>query len=119
MMAGMIWVEATPDTQITQYWKGTRKVESGRKSQILIWACVGAAAAGIVAVGVLSRWRNQGISPNTITQIRDVQDVLTDCYRKLQEIEEHIPELVPARRHGDDFAGSLTVRSASNGSPAI
>lgn len=94
-------------------------MESGKKSQILIWACVGAAAAGIVAVGVLSRWRNQGISPNTITQLRDVQDVLTDCYRKLQDIEEHIPELSPSRRQNEDAIGSLSVRSASNGSPAF
>jgi hypothetical protein len=91
-------------------------LESDKRSAMLIWASVGAAAASIVAVAVLSRWRSVQHQGELSTRLRDVQDVLTDINRKMQEIEEHIPETSPARRVTESFLGS--ARTATNGIPA-
>jgi hypothetical protein len=97
--------------------KGTRILESDKRSAMLIWASIGAAAASIVAVAVLVRLRSARLNSGELsTRLRDVQDVLTDINRKIQEIEEHIPEIPAARRVESSLLGS--ARTVANGSPA-
>ena len=71
-------------------------MESGKVRNRTLWVGVGAAVAGIVAVIVIAKWRDRDTEQMT-SQIRDVQDVLKDCYEKIQQIEVHLPELKPVR----------------------
>ncbi|HEV2471280.1 MAG TPA: hypothetical protein VGS41_01360 [Chthonomonadales bacterium] len=66
----------------------------GRRSGIILWTGVAAAAAGIVAVAAISRMRdNQAVGAGVASKMRDIKDVLADCYSKIHEIEARIPEI--------------------------
>lgn len=70
-------------------------MKSEKRTTILLWASAAAATAGAVAVVAIVKWR-KGLQETVVAnRLRDVQDVLTDCYRKIREIEEHIPDLTP------------------------
>ena len=67
---------------------------AGKKSSVILWTGLAAAAAGVVAVAVFINLRERSISDGSVSnRLRDVQDVLTDCYKKITEIEQHLPEL--------------------------
>ncbi len=86
---------------------------SGKNSNVIVWAGVAAAAAGIVAVAVIAKWRERSLN-NLSATTRSVQEVLADCYGKIREIEEHLPDLVApktVRRSG--------VRARTNGNPVL
>lgn len=86
---------------------------------MLIWVSIGAAAASIAALSALSRWRSAQLDHGEIsTRLRGVQDVLTDCYRKIQEIEEHIPIGQPATLYQKMEESQYMSGSKSNGLPA-
>ena len=67
-------------------------MESTKRVGIIISACVAAAATGVVVVAAIAKWRKteeQGRKYES--SLRDVQDVLSDCYQKIHQIEEHLP----------------------------
>ena len=53
-----------------------------------------AAATGIVVVAAIARWHEQNAHGDALaTQLRDIQDVLSDCDSKLRQIEQNlVPE---------------------------
>jgi len=90
------------------------RVESGKGGNVSLWVGVGAAIAGIIAVVAIVRWRERSYTSDQITsQMRDVQDVLTDCYNKIHDIEGHLPELKTIRK------SRAVSRSITNGTPAL
>ncbi len=69
-------------------------MSAGKKSSVILWTGVAAAAAGIVAVAVVVKLKERSLAEGSVeNRLRDVQDVLTDCYKKISEIEQHLPEL--------------------------
>lgn len=67
-------------------------MEASKRTGIFIWSGVAAAAAGILAVAVIFQLRARKKSNTShSSHLRDVQDVLADCYQKIREIEEHLP----------------------------
>ncbi|MDW8208758.1 MAG: hypothetical protein RMJ43_13070 [Chloroherpetonaceae bacterium] len=86
---------------------------ASRTSQVWFWASIGAAIAGITAVAALSRWRSQRVSPETISQIRDIRDVLTDCYRKIQDMERYVPVPPAVSTQRDGLSFHAPVQPAS------
>lgn len=88
-------------------------VES-RKTSVILWSCVAAAAGGVAAIVAVARWKHRTLVDSKVTsRLRDVQEVISDCYKKINEIEAHLPELLsshvsrPARK----------LRASSNGTP--
>ncbi len=70
-------------------------MEGSSKKQIILWSSVAAAAAGIIAVAAIFALRSRKGAADSITsRIRDVQDVILDCERKIHEIEARIPGIV-------------------------
>lgn len=68
---------------------------AGKKSSVVLWTGLAAAAAGVVAVAVYISLKERSTADGHVSnRLRDVQDVLTDCYKKITEIEQHLPELV-------------------------
>ena len=82
---------------------------------MLIWASIGAAAAGIVAVAVLTKLRHVRDGSDLSSRLRDVQDVLTDINRKIQDIEEHLPAVVSGQK--TEATRRMTTLSLGNGTP--
>ena len=75
-------------------------MEAGSKKNIVVWSSVAAAVAGIVAVAAIFAWKARTLSSETLgTRIRDVQDVLLDCEKKIHEIQNHITEILPSVSH--------------------
>lgn len=92
-------------------------MESGKNKNLILWAGVAAATAGIAAVAAIVKWQERRLNELAESkQLRSVQDVLADCYEKISEIEQHIPEVVPerpkVRRH-------LHSKPKSNGKPVL
>lgn len=74
-------------------WKGC-DVAAGKKPSVILWTGLAAATAGVVAVAVFINLRERSATEGSMSnRLRDVQDVLTDCYKKITEIEQHLPEL--------------------------
>ena len=68
---------------------------SGKKSSVNLWMGIAAAAAGVVAVVVLVKLNDRSLSEASVhNRLRDVQDVLADCYKKISEIEQNLPEVI-------------------------
>lgn len=69
-------------------------MSAGKKSSVLLWTVVAAAATGVVAAAVVVKLKERSLAEGNVeNRLRDVQDVLTDCYKKISEIEQHLPEL--------------------------
>ncbi len=93
-------------------------VDSGKRSNIILWTGLAAAAAGIVAVAVIARWKDHVVTrAHANSHLRDVQDVLTDCYDKIREIEKRLPS--SGARSDLDHALRSVSRSISDGHPAL
>ncbi|HZO89685.1 MAG TPA: hypothetical protein VFB38_15255 [Chthonomonadaceae bacterium] len=88
-------------------------MKSGKHSNVIVWVGVTAAAAGIVAVAAIMKWREQSLK-NLSTTTRGVQEVLADCYSKIREIEEHLPDLVAPKS-----VRPSGVRTLANGEPVL
>ena len=71
------------------------------KTNIILWSSLAASAAGIVALAVALRYQRQNtvsrVNHSVANRLRDVQDVLTDCYAKINEIESHLPSVLSDR----------------------
>ncbi len=70
-------------------------MESGKTTTALVWA--GIVVAGAVALVAIAKRPHKSLSEMARTPLRDVQEVLTDCYTKVREIEENLPNVVPNR----------------------
>jgi hypothetical protein len=92
---------------------------SGKKSSIILWTGLAAAATGIIAVAAILKWRERtAATAVTATHLRDAQEVLEDCYRKIHEIETHLPgaltaAVAPAR------SARTVRRTMTNGNPVL
>ncbi len=74
-----------------------RSLEAGSKKNIIVWSSVAAATAAVIAVAAIFTWKARTLSAQQIsTRIRDVQDVLLDCERKIHERKGHITEIIPS-----------------------
>lgn len=50
-----------------------------------------AAATGIVVVAAIARWHERQAQDQSLaTKLRDIQEVLSDCDTKLEQIERHM-----------------------------
>lgn len=93
-------------------------LDSGKRSHVILWTGLAAAAAGIVAVAVIARWKDHAVAnAKASIHLRDVQDVLADCYDKIREIETRIPEI--ASKSDKDLTLLKTNRKAGNGKPIL
>lgn len=106
-----ILVAATPES--LDYGEFVQSMVA-RTSQVWFWASVGAAVAGIAAVAALSRWRSHHVPPETISQIRGIQDVLTDCYRKIKEMERYVAVAPATVTPKDGLELHSSMRAASS-----
>ena len=66
-------------------------MEASNKKGLYLWSSVAAAAAGIAVVVAMVWWKRSEHDTEATTRLRDVQDVLEDCQRKIHEIETSIP----------------------------
>jgi len=74
-------------------WRRYTKVKSSRKSTVIILSCVAAATAGVFAIVATDRWKvRNAASLGVKSRLRDVQEVLADCYTKIHEIERQLPD---------------------------
>ena len=71
------------------------------KTNIILWSSLAASTAGIVALAAALHYqrRNEAApaSRSVASRLRDVQDVLTDCYDKINEIESRLPSVLSDR----------------------
>lgn len=95
-------------------------MQADKKTTVLVWASVGAALAGIAVTAILFKCRNKLCADdvNEGADHRHLQQVLSDCYNKIQEIEARLPSVVtepvtarPARH------ASAPRKRATNGKP--
>ncbi len=81
-------------------------MESNKRVGIAISACIAAAATGVIVVAAFVKWRSHEADGRKLeNSLRDVQDVLSDCYDKIHEIENHLPssqsfEVAPQQEPG-------------------
>ena len=67
-------------------------METSKKSRLILWSSFAAAVGGAAAIFAVLRWRNQMDARHGVSaRLRDVQDVLSDCYEKINEIEAYLP----------------------------
>jgi hypothetical protein len=65
-----------------------------RRTNVILWTGIAAAATGIAAVVAIVKWNEQTETEATVTKgLRNIQDVLADCKRKITEIEQHLPDM--------------------------
>jgi len=95
-------------------------VEALKRSNVIVFASVAAAAAGIAVVVAIARWRERrSIGDCVETGLRGVQDVLSDCYQKISEIENSLPVAPNIAVTGRPAPlRDVKARSMSNGNPA-
>jgi hypothetical protein len=68
--------------------------ESSRKVALVVGAI--AAAAG-VAVASYVYFGNGRRKSHPVERLRNVSEVLSDCYTKIKELQQHVAELRPAK----------------------
>ena len=85
-----------------------------KRSQAALWTGMVAAASGVAIATAVMRWkhaqnsRHLGVSK----RLRDIQSVLSDCHKKINEIETRLPaSLLPGLKNG------MTIRT--HGSTAL
>jgi hypothetical protein len=94
-------------------------VASGKKTSIILWTGIAAAATGILAVAAIVKWRERAaVTTVTATRLRDAQEVLADCYRKIHEIEEHLPGALAVTARSSHSARTVR-RTVTNGNPVL
>ncbi len=95
-------------------------MESTRKTSVVVVASLAAAAAGIAVVVAVAKWRERNLVGDRMESgLRDVQDVLSDCYRKIDAIEQSLPQPSRAAVSGSGNRSSVVLRAMSNGNPAF
>lgn len=87
-------------------------MEVSKRNSVWLWSSIAAATAGIGVLIVLNLWNERrSKEQQVVTRLRDVQEVLTDCYDKIREIEDKVTVDVM------DQVVPIAPRSLSNGSP--
>lgn len=94
-------------------------MELDKRSSLILWSCVAAATGGIVAIVAVARWKSRTITDRVNKQaLRDVKDVIADCYRKIHAIEARLPNTGSTLA---DLTGQRTLRASfpMNGAPTM
>lgn len=86
---------------------------SNKRNIALLWTGIGAATAGIVAVVTILRLREHNHN-EAIQRDRDINAVIEDCYRKISEIEEHLPVITQTITKNN-----RTRRNSETGLPTV
>lgn len=76
---------------------------SHNRSHLAIWPVIFAAASGVIVAAAVQRWKHvQNRQHLRVSKkLRDIQSVLSDCHRKINEIETHLPaSLIPGLIQG-------------------
>ena len=82
---------------------------AGKRTNVILWSGLAAAAAGVVAVAVLVKLKERSFAETSVqNRLRDVQDVLADCYKKISEIEEHLPAVIESEARNNGYAHRLS-----------
>ncbi len=69
-------------------------IDDNKRVGAIILACSAAALAGIAAVSAVALWRASKRPVLTAdAAMRNIEDVLSDCYSKITEIEQSVPEI--------------------------
>jgi hypothetical protein len=66
--------------------------EGSRRTALVIGAV--AAAASLAIASYLYMWRRRS-EPSLSPPLRNVSDLLSDCYAKMREIQSHLSEIQP------------------------
>ncbi len=85
-------------------------IDENKRVGAIVLACSAAALAGIAAVSAVALWRASKRPVRTSdVDMRDIEDVLSDCYSKITEIERSVPE-IPLRQSFSEpgFNGHVT-----------
>lgn len=91
---------------------------ASKKTAVILWTGIAAAAAGIAAVVLMVKRHERDSHAETMTRrLRDVQDVLSDCYGKISEIEERLS--LPLKEAGKSKRAGSGTSISSNGSPVL
>ena len=73
-------------------------MSASKKTNIILWSSLVASVAGIAAVAVALRFQKREQDEQAMaSHLRDVQDVLADCYEKINEIEQRLPSALSER----------------------
>lgn len=63
------------------------------RGHLILLVGLAAATAGIVAVSAVMIWRRRKVHDDGVNaSLRGVQEVLSECYVKIRDIEDHILE---------------------------
>lgn len=96
-------------------------MQADKKTTVLVWASVAAAAAGIAVVAVLFKCRDKICTDegSAVSDHRHLQQIVADCYSKIEEIESRLPAAAapPARSVHSTRKGSSASKTTSN--PAL
>lgn len=70
-------------------------LEQNNRSNIVLWSCAAAAVGGIIAIVAVTQWRRYAITATSERQtLRDVKDVIAECYHKIDAIESRLSSVV-------------------------
>jgi hypothetical protein len=96
-------------------------VQVDKKTTVLVWASVAAAAAGIAVTAILFKCRNKICDDDVDANVdhRHLQQVLSDCYNKIQEIEARLPSVIIETASAKTARTVHTRTRAANGKPAL
>ncbi len=98
-------------------------VQADKKTTVLVWASVGAAAAGIAVAAILYKCRGSICSDQSDPEAdhRHIEQVLQDCYSKIQEIEARLPSVLGAETTTTKQVrtGTSHRTRSKNGKPAL
>ena len=88
-------------------------MEGSKRTGVFVWGGIAAAAAGIFAVAIILQLRDR--KKSVAGNFRDIQDVLSDCYQKIREIEEHLP----VSKLSTDRGSRREINILSNGNTVL
>jgi hypothetical protein len=89
-------------------------LDSDRNTYLLVAA--GVIAAAVIGAVAVVKWPRKRIRELASAPLRDVQEVLTDCYTKIREIEDRIAEMGPSHGLTDPVLGRAKPQTSPVGS---
>ncbi len=71
-------------------------VVSSKRNKTAIWSGIFAAASGMAVAVIAWQWKHAQNSQHlgVTKRLRNIQSLLSDCHKKINEIETHLPDAV-------------------------